>query len=1278
MLKPSKVTRLCTFLIIALFRVCHPEALGDEGRIGGGGGGTGGGQGAVDPNNVAAAAAAAAEGAPAAFKDRLHLPHKDVALKQSFVESPAALDVEKRKSAAAAVVDPNALYSNLKDGPYPAGPAGVDKKQVHAEEKERRMNDHIDDDAERHSARRERDPAAAQRRQEAERRRDERRSGGGGGEGAAAAAASTRIADHPDCRDDVRRICVDGNLNLNNNFAVLDCLQRDRRDGADLSEGCHHHVWSYKKNLTQDERFDAAAFEVCQPVLEAMPDCQKQEKGTGNIISCLINNIENVTVDQCHQFLVKMEAIVFSDFRLVNKFVDRCRSDIVANKCGRLPGVDEDAAKIPHKQGATIACLQGHVSGLKPECRKEILRISELQADDYHLDRPLYFACREDRERFCERLTAGRGQVYKCLMRHKFDADMSSDCTKELTRRQLLISEDWKASKGLVVNCRKDVKQNQCLNQARTDALSFKHGKLSIIILCLENAMHLGHDVAPECQAELLDLRKQLMEDFSITPELVSKCSTEITKECDGGLHRKGKTLHCLMDLMRPNPKKGKARQQDISEGCRGEMSKLMKEADVGSDFRIDTMLQEACQAVADTACRDIRPGDARIITCLLEKMDTEKMIPECEERLLEIQYFITRDWTMDPRIYRKCRHDASNLCNAAEAWKDMNPNFPIADDKKAHQGYVLACLFRHADNNNMKSLSANCASELKRAMRERAVSVHLQPELEEPCLLDLGKYCSENVEKGNEVDCLQDNYDKLTEDCQQSVMAVTEREADDIEMDRLMVKACSPVMTKYCKNLIDNDIEDEGRMMDCLIRHKNVGEMNEKCRSGVVHFQLLSLKDVSFNYKFKSSCKNDVVRNCKKIQNKIQAVTCLSEHVRNDTLTDNKHRISPECRQQLKVELLQRNEDAQLDPDLMKVCKSDMKNFCDKEDFGAGRKLKCLRQHRKDLSSACHKMIFKRDREIAKDNSIDYSLQVTCKAMIDQYCENMDEKDILECLKPLIDSKHFDHRCRNIVIDRMRTQKSDYRLSPNLEKACSADIPKYCKQFLKKSEPFEMEGVVIKCLSKQYSVPKRLTEKCAAEIKVIIEESQKDVRQNHVLYKACQNDIDSLCSEFQNGDGEDAHGKIEECLKNRLNDIRSKKCKREVAELLQETKADIEVDPLLEKACAKDLRQHCPDVPSGDGQRMSCILAALEDDNIAPHMTKDCKEKLRKRKEMWELAARIAPVETLAEIGDSILSSPHRNYFAVVLFGCLAFIFTFGLLCGRVTKRLHRQVKDR
>ena len=87
----------------------------------------------------------------------------------------------------------------------------------------------------------------------------------------------------------------------------------------------------------------------------------------------------------------------------------------------------------------------------------------------------------------------------------------------------------------------------------------------------------------------------------------------------------------------------------------------------------------------------------------------------------------------------------------------------------------------------------------------------------------------------------------------------------------------------------------------------------------------------------------------------------------------------------------------------------------------------------------------------------------------------------------------------------------------------------------------------------------------------------------------------------------------------------------------------------------------------------MSCILAAMEDGSIAAKMTKECKKKLRERKEMWELAARIAPVQTFAEVFDSIQSSPNRNYFAIALFSALA-LFMLGLVCGRVTKRLQQQ----
>lgn len=38
------------------------------------------------------------------------------------------------------------------------------------------------------------------------------------------------------------------------------------------------------------------------------------------------------------------------------------------------------------------------VEGITKECRHQVMRIAELQADDFHLDRPLFFACRMDRE----------------------------------------------------------------------------------------------------------------------------------------------------------------------------------------------------------------------------------------------------------------------------------------------------------------------------------------------------------------------------------------------------------------------------------------------------------------------------------------------------------------------------------------------------------------------------------------------------------------------------------------------------------------------------------------------------------------------------------------------------------------------------------------------------------------------------------------------------------------------------------------------------------------
>lgn len=74
-----------------------------------------------------------------------------------------------------------------------------------------------------------------------------------------------------------------------------------------------------------------------------------------------------------------------------------------------------------HSQGEVIACLekalvreveqQDRAHPIKEECQKAILRVAELSSDDFHLDRHLYFSCRDDRERFCQNVR----RLYRCL-----------------------------------------------------------------------------------------------------------------------------------------------------------------------------------------------------------------------------------------------------------------------------------------------------------------------------------------------------------------------------------------------------------------------------------------------------------------------------------------------------------------------------------------------------------------------------------------------------------------------------------------------------------------------------------------------------------------------------------------------------------------------------------------------------------------------------------------------------------------------------------------------
>lgn len=131
----------------------------------------------------------------------------------------------------------------------------------------------------------------------------------------------------------------------------------------------------------------------------------------------------------------------------------------------------------------------------------------------------------------------------------------------------------------------------------------------------------------------------------------------------------------------------------------------------------------------------------------------------------------------------------------------------------------------------------------------------------------DLATYCSHDVNKGQEIDCLQQNLEKLEQDCRLAVGNLTEEQAEHIELNYPLFRICMGVLKKVCADALSKEI-DQGDLLQCLIQNKNELDVKSdvKCRAGIEHFQLVSLKDYRFTAKFKEACKPDVIKYCSKV----------------------------------------------------------------------------------------------------------------------------------------------------------------------------------------------------------------------------------------------------------------------------------------------------------------------------------------------------------------------------------------------------------------------------
>lgn len=203
---------------------------------------------------------------------------------------------------------------------------------------------------------------------------------------------------------------------------------------------------------------------------------------------------------------------------------------------------------------------------------------------------------------------------------------------------------------------------------------------------------------------------------------------------------------------------------------------------------------------------------------------------------------------------------------------------------------------------------------------------------------------------------------------------------------------------------------------------------------------------------------------------------------------------------------------------------------------------------------------------------------------MLKQFCPEIDEANVLNCLKTHKDESMFDHHCHIVVVNRLITQNQDYRFNPELQQACTKDIADHCTKVIAEAkENEELNGKVINCLKNKFRQGKLMT-KCEKQMAVILHDQALNYRLNPLLATVCKAEIDVLCK----FDEDDEEGQVEECLKRQFLEkkIITRECKIEVATLIQEAKADIQVDPILFKSCTVDLLKYCSKVEGGNGRR--------------------------------------------------------------------------------------------
>lgn len=416
---------------------------------------------------------------------------------------------------------------------------------------------------------------------------------------------------------------------------VMACLESHASD-AKFSADCRAIIDRRAVRRAADWRLDFGLRRACSN--DVMSVCRAEVlaakskvSASGKVLECLKFNLDkdNIADDECKREVEKKMVAAAADIRQDTALTLTCKTDLTTFCAGTAPG-----------GGRLWKCLEKHRKKVSPECEDKLFEREMWMSGDWRFKYGLASSCASERQLLCKGIAPGDGRVIRCLREKQEDPKMGAACRKAVFEDQARSHNDIRLHHELRTSCDWDTK-------ALCPDVEPGEGR---VIKCLRD-MRAAVKV-PDCRAALLRIMMSSADNYLLDAPLAAACTDDVKRHCADVVPGQGRVHECL-----------RYHADNLTSECR--LAEVSAEAVEVEDIRLKPRLLEACETSAAELCSNVKPGNGRLLECLLGKAESPEMNEGCRQQLRKQVVRQNSNLAFNLYVKHECSAELPRLCRS-------------------------------------------------------------------------------------------------------------------------------------------------------------------------------------------------------------------------------------------------------------------------------------------------------------------------------------------------------------------------------------------------------------------------------------------------------------------------------------------------------------------------------------------------------------------------------------------------------------------------------------